>query len=254
MMLASNTTNHKLSCHSARQVLCLMVWEYTTPFYLAIYGCCSQRFLCHCSYPCSCLDHELEYVGRIPCVIKSCLPRIYPWRYTRDKIYQTLPDLIWESLGTRLPRGHLEASLSVCGITMSLSKHEVSLHRLSLLSTKQLMMPCTGACLLLSRKSATKPTPLLQKMLTCSTQAGSVVVHTVWKRFFLMSSRIMQLFYSKSSIMRALTNIDSACLKSAPAHLSVGCKIEEPMVSGKPTVTIHEKFFNYVPVVTGSDR
>ena len=68
-----------------------------------------------------------------------------------------------------------------------------------------------------------------------------------------MSNRIMQLFYSKSSIMRALTNVDSACLKSTPADLSVGCKIEEPMVSGKPTITIHEKFFNYIPVVTGSD-
>ena len=38
MTLAYNTTNHEISCHSARQVLCLMLWESTTPVHLAIYG------------------------------------------------------------------------------------------------------------------------------------------------------------------------------------------------------------------------
>ena len=51
--LASNTTNHKISYHSARQVPCLMFWESTTPVYLAIYGCCSQQFLCYRSYTCT---------------------------------------------------------------------------------------------------------------------------------------------------------------------------------------------------------
>ena len=33
--------------------------ESTTPVYLAIYGCCRQWFMCHFSYVCICLDHEL---------------------------------------------------------------------------------------------------------------------------------------------------------------------------------------------------
>ena len=61
--LAYNTKNHEISCNSARQVPCLMFWESTTLVYLAIYGCCSQRFLCHRSYACTCLDHELELCG-----------------------------------------------------------------------------------------------------------------------------------------------------------------------------------------------
>ena len=51
--LAYNTTNHEIS---------------TTPVYLVIYGCCSQQFLCHRSYTCTCLNHELELCGRIPCM------------------------------------------------------------------------------------------------------------------------------------------------------------------------------------------
>ena len=61
--LAYNTTTHEISCHSARQVPYLMLLESTTPVYLAIYGCCSQRFLCHGSYTCTCLDHELKLCG-----------------------------------------------------------------------------------------------------------------------------------------------------------------------------------------------
>ena len=62
--LAYNTTNHEISCDSARQVPCLMLWESTTPVYLAIYGCCSQRILSHHSYTCTCLDHKLKLCGR----------------------------------------------------------------------------------------------------------------------------------------------------------------------------------------------
>ena len=61
--LASNTTNHEISCHSAHQVPCLILWESTTLVYLAIYDCCSQRFLCHNSYICTCLNHKLELCG-----------------------------------------------------------------------------------------------------------------------------------------------------------------------------------------------
>ena len=60
--LAYNTTQ-EISCHSARQVPYLMLLQSTTPVYLAIYGCFSQRFLCHRSYACTCLNHELS--GRI---------------------------------------------------------------------------------------------------------------------------------------------------------------------------------------------
>ena len=41
-------------------------------------------------------------------------------------------------------------------------------------------------------------------------------------------------------------NIDSAGLKSTPAHLSVECKIVEPRVLGKPTIIIHEKMFEAI--------
>ena len=39
-----------------------MLWESTTPVYLTIYSCCSQRILCHCSYACTCLNH-LKFSG-----------------------------------------------------------------------------------------------------------------------------------------------------------------------------------------------
>ena len=70
MTLAYKTTTQEISCHSARQVLYLMLFEYTTPVYLAIYGYCSQRFLCHCSYTCSLLTSIMSsnYVGGIPCM------------------------------------------------------------------------------------------------------------------------------------------------------------------------------------------
>ena len=42
-----------------------------------------------------------------PRAIKLCLPRVYPWRHACDKMYQALPDLSWESLGTRLERSHM---------------------------------------------------------------------------------------------------------------------------------------------------
>ena len=59
----------------------LTLWESATPVYLAIYGCCSQWFLCHHSYACACLDHELRtmwaWFCACPQVIKSCLPHVY---------------------------------------------------------------------------------------------------------------------------------------------------------------------------------
>ena len=107
MTLASNTTNHEISCHSARQVPCQMFWESTTPVYLAIYGCCSQPFLCHRS---TCLDHELELCGwdsvhaytQLSRVYLASTLDVYPWCNARDKMYQALPNLSRERLGTRL--------------------------------------------------------------------------------------------------------------------------------------------------------
>ena len=100
--LAYNTTNHEISCDSARQVPCLMLWESTTSIYLAIYSCCSQQFLCHRSYACTCLDHELELCGRDSVHAHVQSSRVYPWRHARDKMYQALPNLSRESLGMRL--------------------------------------------------------------------------------------------------------------------------------------------------------
>ena len=45
-----------------------------------------------------------------PHAIKSCLPCVYPWRHADDKMYQTLPDLSWESLGMRLIVTHSYSS------------------------------------------------------------------------------------------------------------------------------------------------
>ena len=70
-----------------------------------------------------------------------------------------------------------------------------------------------------------------------------------------MSNHITQLFHRESSIMRMLTDIDLACLKSTPAHLSVECKIAEPRVSRKPTIIVHEKMFEVIPnIVTAVGR
>ena len=69
-------------------------------------GCCSQWFLCHCSYLCTCLDHKLRtmWAGFRACLhaIKSCLPRVCPWCHACDKMYQAVPLLSGESLWTRL--------------------------------------------------------------------------------------------------------------------------------------------------------
>ena len=55
------------------------------------------------------LNHELELCGRGSVrAIKSCLPRVYPWRHARDKMYQVLPNLSRESLGTRLYEMHID--------------------------------------------------------------------------------------------------------------------------------------------------
>ena len=54
--------------------------------------------------------------------------------------------------------------------------------------------------------------------------------------------------------MKMLADIDSACLKSTPPHLSVECKIAEPWVSRKPTIIVHEKMLKYFPIVTTVGR
>ena len=77
MTLAYNTTTHEISCHSAHQVPYLMLLESTTLVYLAIYSCCSQRFLCHGSYTCTCLDHELKLCGRDSVCAHTQLSRVY---------------------------------------------------------------------------------------------------------------------------------------------------------------------------------
>ena len=77
---AYNTTTHKISCHSAchwHQVPNLMLLESTTPVYLAIYGCCSQWFLCYRCYACTCLDHELKLCGRDSVHAHAQLSRVY---------------------------------------------------------------------------------------------------------------------------------------------------------------------------------
>ena len=93
--LPYNTTTQEISCRSAHQVLFLMLWESTTPIYLAIYGCCSQQFLCYCSYECTCLDHKLELCGQ-----DSARAYVYPWCHACDKMYQalspTLAGRAWE--------------------------------------------------------------------------------------------------------------------------------------------------------------
>ena len=75
--LAYNTTNHEISWHSACQVPRLMLWESTTPVYLAMYGCCSQWFLCHRSYVCTGLNHELDICGQDSVRAHAQLSRVY---------------------------------------------------------------------------------------------------------------------------------------------------------------------------------
>ena len=77
MTLAYNTTTHEISCHSARQVPYLMLLESTTPVCLVIYGYCSQRFLCHRNYACTCLNHELKLCGQDSVCAHTQLSRVY---------------------------------------------------------------------------------------------------------------------------------------------------------------------------------
>ena len=90
--------------YSACQVPFLMLWESTTPvyMYLAIHSCLPSGF---CAIVATCVLASItnsNYVGMCPRAIKSCLPRVYPWRHGRDKMCQALPNLSRESLGTRL--------------------------------------------------------------------------------------------------------------------------------------------------------
>ena len=49
---------------------------YTTPVYLAIYSCCSQRF-CTIVATSTCLNHELELCGRDSVHAHTQLSRVY---------------------------------------------------------------------------------------------------------------------------------------------------------------------------------
>ena len=118
--LAYNTTIHKISCHSAHQVQYLMLLESTTPFYLAIYGCCSKRFLWHRSYVCTCLDHELKLCGwdsvhahvQLSCVyLVSTLDVTYVIKCTRLSL--TLTMRAWER-GYSFTRIQIQTSVYVC--------------------------------------------------------------------------------------------------------------------------------------------
>ena len=64
MMLAYNTTNHKISCH---QLVRCHVWCYENLLHrstLWFTAAVASGFLCHCSYVCTCLNHELELCGQ----------------------------------------------------------------------------------------------------------------------------------------------------------------------------------------------
>ena len=101
--LAYNTTTHEISCHSAHQVPYLMLLESTTLVYLVIYGCCSQRLLCHRTYTCTCLAHELKLCGLDSVRAHAQLSCVYPAstldiphviKYTR--LSPTLAGRAWE--------------------------------------------------------------------------------------------------------------------------------------------------------------
>ena len=61
---------------------------------------------CFCAIAATCVLASSKLRGGIfracPHAIKSCLPRVYPWRHARDKVYQALSLLSGESVGTRL--------------------------------------------------------------------------------------------------------------------------------------------------------
>ena len=112
MTLAYSTEeimNYLPICQSV-PCLYMSLWESSSPVYLVTYGCCSQLFLCHRTCTCTCLNHKVWTMWVDFCIcphaIKLCLPHVYPWRYTRDQIYQALPLLSRESLGARLSFVH----------------------------------------------------------------------------------------------------------------------------------------------------
>ena len=111
-MLAYNT--RQITKFLAIQPVCCRVWHpenllhrSTLRFTIAV----GSGFCIIISYVCTsagiCLDHELRtmWVGfrECLCAIRSCPPRVYPWCHACDKMYQALPLLSGESLGTRLP-------------------------------------------------------------------------------------------------------------------------------------------------------
>ena len=101
------TTNHKISCNTASQVLCLTLWESTTSVCIAIYTAIPSifRFIA-AMHPLATIMSS-EICGRASMrtyihTIKLCLSHVYPWCNTRDKMYQGLPPpLLWEEPGNK---------------------------------------------------------------------------------------------------------------------------------------------------------
>ena len=65
----------QISCLSGAVSNALRI--YYTPVYLAIYDCCSQRFLCHGSYVCTSLNHKLELCGQDSTHAHAQLSHVY---------------------------------------------------------------------------------------------------------------------------------------------------------------------------------
>ena len=110
--LAYNT--QQITMFLAIQPVWCRVWHPENllhPFTLRFTAAIGSGFCAIVSYACTCLDHALRttWAGfrESPHAIKSCLPCIYPWRHARDKMYQALPLLSRESLGTRLILVHV---------------------------------------------------------------------------------------------------------------------------------------------------
>ena len=82
------------------------VWHSENLLHHSIYGHCSQWFLCHRSYTCTCLEHELWTMcaGFHAAHTRLHVSHVYPWCHAHDKMCQALSLLSRESPGTRLTR------------------------------------------------------------------------------------------------------------------------------------------------------
>ena len=92
-------------CGSTHQVSTVLLREQTWKFVSRI-GCCANTEI-------QGLYVVLALTSEDPHTVKSCLPRIYPWCHTRDKMCQALPLLSGDSLGMKLRpiNPHLEKSM-----------------------------------------------------------------------------------------------------------------------------------------------